>query len=897
MSSLSKRSRTDDNETESEKISESEQEPTKKQARSRQSIQYEEEEDSDDEVDMDLDEEYTASKNKRNAIKKTNQSQKRPRKKAGTNNYNDDNDRDSDSETESDDDINDDDDSRNRVKEAGIILWMDIENFMNHQKLNIKFNNNLNFITGKNGSGKSAIATALMVGLGSKTGSTGRGNLSSMVREGSNSPAKIQICFQNTGPDAFEPEIYGSKIIVERTLRKSPSSSVTTSYRILDSKGNHINKTNPTKEKQLLNRILALFNIHIGNPCCVLTQEESKKFIQGSEKDKYNFFMKATGLEAMFEDIKETTESVTNTEIALDRSKLSIQAMKTEMNEKKAIRNQIYELSTIDEKINLCYAKAAWVDVEDASNLYEQFQIKVNDASKDTKKALNDVEKQEITMSDNSDLESTTKEIAEIAKEYDNIEKETTLHQAAHKDKSKKLTSLKNKITETKNSITQYNQQLQTAQNNLNDIRSKAIEIAPEYEADIINKIKQCDIDINKYKKQDIDNISIKFNIQNKISDIDDEMKLWTRNQRNINNELKNLTDNLNSIKNNKDIIMNTLMALGGQDMIKAYKCINNVPSLRNVVIGPIGSLVKLKGGNDSEFKQYEKAIEQSINTISTAFINTSNNMKITNQVLEIFKSNNIRYDIYNQPISEKYNFRNINEAKTVLDSLEIDIDDTDKDTNPLSLSAQKQIYNCIIDRSGIEKRILIPDENDATTYIRNHNGKDYHINPDIKDMICKNGTIVYWRDGYRASNPQKNQNFKHYLGKDANEVLNSKENEIINIKEQYNMIMKSKPNITEMKIQYNNEIKSSSLLSNQYNNKIKECMKYKKKLENELTELKDIENLDTTEYENEVNDLNENIINSSKLLQDMELKLINITNECNILKDTKDKYEKKKKI
>lgn len=33
------------------------------------------------------------------------------------------------------------------------------------------------------------------------------------------------------------------------------------------------------------------------NPCAVLDQENSKKFLQGNEKDKYAFFMKATDLD------------------------------------------------------------------------------------------------------------------------------------------------------------------------------------------------------------------------------------------------------------------------------------------------------------------------------------------------------------------------------------------------------------------------------------------------------------------------------------------------------------------------------------------------------------------------------------------------------------------------
>lgn len=47
-----------------------------------------------------------------------------------------------------------------------------------------------------------------------------------------------------------------------------------------------------SKEKRELESILCNFNIYVDNPCCVLTQEESKKFIQGKDEEKYEFFLK-----------------------------------------------------------------------------------------------------------------------------------------------------------------------------------------------------------------------------------------------------------------------------------------------------------------------------------------------------------------------------------------------------------------------------------------------------------------------------------------------------------------------------------------------------------------------------------------------------------------------------
>lgn len=44
-------------------------------------------------------------------------------------------------------------------------------------------------------------------------------------------------------------------------------------------------------------RFVSLRLVQIDNPCAVLDQENSKKFLQGSDSEKYAFFMKATDLD------------------------------------------------------------------------------------------------------------------------------------------------------------------------------------------------------------------------------------------------------------------------------------------------------------------------------------------------------------------------------------------------------------------------------------------------------------------------------------------------------------------------------------------------------------------------------------------------------------------------
>ena len=133
--------------------------------------------------------------------------------------------------------------------EAGIIKKIDVTNFMCHRRFTVELGRNLNFITGKNGSGniivaclllnsfigKSAIATAIQLCLGATARTTGRGtNLSTFIREGSDRPAIVKVTLSNRGPDAFQPDKYGHSITVERTLTKG---SGTPGYVLYDYNG------------------------------------------------------------------------------------------------------------------------------------------------------------------------------------------------------------------------------------------------------------------------------------------------------------------------------------------------------------------------------------------------------------------------------------------------------------------------------------------------------------------------------------------------------------------------------------------------------------------------------------------------------------------------------------
>ena len=58
---------------------------------------------------------------------------------------------------------------------AGIVHKISLENFLCHDRLDLEFNQHINFIIGKNGSGKSAILTGIVIALGERASATCRG--------------------------------------------------------------------------------------------------------------------------------------------------------------------------------------------------------------------------------------------------------------------------------------------------------------------------------------------------------------------------------------------------------------------------------------------------------------------------------------------------------------------------------------------------------------------------------------------------------------------------------------------------------------------------------------------------------------------------------------------------
>ncbi|CAO3572775.1 unnamed protein product [Mortierella alpina] len=192
--------------------------------------------------------------------------------------------------------------------EIGVIEMIEMFDFMCHRHLKVPFGPKINFIIGHNGSGKSAIMTAITVCLGGKANSTNRAQtLKALIREGA-SQAEVKLQIRNQGPDAYKPHIYGESIIIERRISKDGTSG----YKVRSSKG----RTISTKREELA-AMCDHMNIQVDNPMNMLSQDAARQFLQSSTpEEKYRFFSRGTHLSQLsgdYEIVRECIETMQET--------------------------------------------------------------------------------------------------------------------------------------------------------------------------------------------------------------------------------------------------------------------------------------------------------------------------------------------------------------------------------------------------------------------------------------------------------------------------------------------------------------------------------------------------------------------------------------------------------
>ncbi|CAG7998505.1 unnamed protein product [Penicillium nalgiovense] len=252
-------------------------------------------------------------------------------------------------------------DEANVPAEHGILERVECYNFMCHDHFYVELGPLINFIVGKNGSGKSAILTAITLCLGGKASATNRGqSLKSFIKEGKEN-STIIVRIKNQGDGAYLSDDFGKTIIVERHFSRSGTSG----FKIKSENGRIV-----STKKGDLDAITDYFSLQIENPMNVLSQDMARQFLStSSPAEKYKFFVKGVQLEQLDNDYRLVEESLDSIEEKLRTSTQDVHVLQN----RKELAKKKLEISdqhdSLRKRIRNIRGQMAWAQVEEQERM------------------------------------------------------------------------------------------------------------------------------------------------------------------------------------------------------------------------------------------------------------------------------------------------------------------------------------------------------------------------------------------------------------------------------------------------------------------------------------------------------------------------------------------------
>ncbi|XP_020912192.1 structural maintenance of chromosomes protein 6 [Exaiptasia diaphana] len=579
----------------------------------------------------------------------------------------------------------------NLEAEVGIIERITLVNFMCHTMLEVPLGSNVNFIIGRNGSGKSAIMTAIVVGLGGKANATSRGSSLKNFIKDKCSFAQIIIKLRNRGQDAYCPEVYGKSIIVERRISSDGGSG----YKIKS----HDGKTISTKKEELIH-IMDQFGIQVDNPVSVLNQDTSRNFLNSSDpKDKYKFFLKATQLDQMSMDYQVVIEEQDVIKNTLNRKQETLPEMKKLVQKLEEKYKDLAQLKTMKEQVEELKKERVWAEVVELEKKLRPLQQVVQDTvsrkpryQEKIDEAVNNIQELEVEwQSIQESVNLVTEEMTKVQEEQSGIVADLKTKKTACRGKQSNLRKLKEDLNSTqheeKELVDRIREIRQTAMRDLeterNQRQSELQSKREELEAN------QRQLQTTSHHREQLERAISRekeksYGLRTDISDAGRSVDQIQRNLR-----------NLTSSRSNRMRIFGAYVP----ELLNKIK--QNRRQFHHLPVGPIGGHLTLRD------QKWALSVESCIKGLAWAFCcHDNHDEQALKRIMHDVCPKNTIPQIIISKFQERYD---VSEARprcnytTVLDELVID--------NPV-------VANCLIDQVGVETVLLIEDPREARDFM-----------------------------------------------------------------------------------------------------------------------------------------------------------------------------------
>ncbi|KAI9073105.1 hypothetical protein K1719_044935 [Acacia pycnantha] len=491
---------------------------------------------------------------------------------------------------------------------AGIIKRVRLENFMCHSNLEIELGEWVNFITGQNGSGKSAILTALCVAFGCRARGTQRAaTLKDFIKTGCSS-AVIHVEIRNEGEDAFKPQIYGDMITVERRISESTSSIVLKDYR-----GKKV-----VSRKAELQEMVEHFNIDVENPCVVMSQDKSREFLHsGNDKDKFKFFYKATLLQQVDDLLESVSKGLEHSFGLLGGLEATIRPVEKELNELRVKITNMEQVEQISLQIQQLKKKLAWSWVFDVDKQIQGQCSKIDKLKDRIPKCQSKIDDQMNMVEElraclhkkKGHIKNLFEKTSEVKQKKQNLQQSISMA-------AKQLLEKEQECKRITVGIEKMVRRVRTLEEQVQDIYEKHAQSTQAEESEIEEKLKvlQNDVDaaesaLTRLREEEAiltDNVQRQ---SNEIRKIADEIEGHDRRYREINFSIREL----------KQHQTNKVTAFGGDRVMNLLRIIErSYRRFKRPPIGPIGAHLNLANGD-----RWGVAIEHAIGKMLNAFIVT----------------------------------------------------------------------------------------------------------------------------------------------------------------------------------------------------------------------------------------------------------------------------------
>ncbi|KAL0967799.1 hypothetical protein UPYG_G00257070 [Umbra pygmaea] len=722
--------------------------------------------------------------------------------------------------------------------EVGIVESISLKNFMCHSLLGpFEFGPNVNFVVGNNGSGKSAVLTALMVGLGGKAIATNRGSsLKGFVKEGESS-ADVSITLRNRGKDAYKPELFGQAIIVDLKITREGIRT----YKLKSKAGQLVS---PKKEELLA--ILDHFNIQVDNPVSMLTQEMSKHFLHSKgEGDKYKFFMKATQLDQMKEDYSYIKMTKNKTQDNVEKHEQSLEQLKRNYLEKEDRYKSLASLDEMHSKLEELKNQMAWALVSEMEKEVKPINDKLQSEERSTIKY-------------DQKVDEWKAKVVEAEKKYRAIREQLEAITVKVQQLQPDCATLKNDAQSRNKAFNAAQASLHRFKTNLRDLEKDKSQLSKRID-ELKLSIRQTSGVETQVRVQNMERLQEELNGLNSLESthsqqIDQFQSAVARSKEEL-DKMKRVEQDM---KRSMDAIKRNLQNMKESRLDRLHRFGENMPALlaaiedahmngqfRKKPVGPLGYCIRL---NDHE---QAMAVESCLGSLMLAFTcdNYEDEKRLQGLMRGHFQAGRrpqiITSQFFNRVHDTSRRAVNHPDYPSVLQSLEIE--------DPV-------VTNCLIDQRGIESILLIKDKKECRRVMQ---GRQPPRN--CYQAFTKDGDQCYNNRYY--SSEQKRCN---YLSRDVEE-------EIRQLNEEMQIKNAHLDGLGQEQRQVQQEIsKNSALLSKVYDNR--KIVKDKiRKLQQKMIDLQNVEepqSEDLNPLEEELEEINSKISDARAASEDAQGKM-----------------------